>query len=423
MMEPVLVCPTCHTEIKLTESLAAPIVASVKKEYEKKIAEKDSEVSEREAKLREQAKEVATARAQVDVAIEEGIRRERQTIAADEAKKARLFVSDELDQKSRNLADLEQVIAAKDEKLAEAQKVQAELLRKERELDDAKREIDLTVEQRVQASLGSVREKAKRDVEAELNLKVTEREETIAGMQRQIEVLKQKAEQGSQQLQGEAQELELESLRTQKFPTDQIDPVPKGQFGGDIIQRVQSASGQICGAILWESKRTRNWSDGWLPKLRNDQRAAQADIAILVSKALPEEIEAFDFVDGIWIVAPRCAIPVAIALRRSLIDLANARQVNEGRLTKMEVMYAYLTGPRFRMHVQTIVEKFTAMEDDLASERRSMARIWAKREGQIQGAIESTATLYGDLQGIAGRSLHEIEGLELPMLQASTSES
>jgi len=217
MLEPVIVCPTCRTEIKLTESLAAPIVASVKKEYEKKIAEKDSEVSGREAALREQAKEVATARAQVDAAIEEGIRRERQTIAAEEARKARLFVSDELDAKSRNLADLEQVIAAKDEKLAEAQKVQAELLRKERELDDAKREIDLTIEQRVQASLGSVREKARRDVEAELNLKVTEREETIAGMQRQIDVLKQKAEQGSQQLQGEAQELELEFLLTQKF--------------------------------------------------------------------------------------------------------------------------------------------------------------------------------------------------------------
>jgi hypothetical protein len=423
MMEPVLVCPTCHTEIKLTESLAAPIVASVKQEYEKKIAEKDFEVSRREATLREQAKEVATARAQVDAAVEEGIRRERQKIAAEELKKARLLVSDELDAKSRNLADLEQVIAAKDEKLAEAQKVQAELLRKERELDDAKREIDLTIEQRVQASLGSVREKAKRDVEAELNLKVTEREETIAGLQRQIEVLKQKAEQGSQQLQGEAQELELEIQLTQKFPMDQVDSVPKGQFGGDIIQRVQSASGQICGTILWESKRTRNWSDGWLPKLRNDQRAAKADIAILVSRALPGEIESFDFVDGIWIVAPRCAIPVAIALRRSLIDIANARQVNEGRLTKMEVMYAYLTGPRFRMHVQAIVEKFTAMEGDLASERRSMARIWAKREGQIQGAIESTAMLYGDLQGIAGRSLQEIEGLEHPMLQASTREA
>ncbi|WP_109488527.1 DUF2130 domain-containing protein [Occallatibacter savannae] len=422
MVEPVIVCPSCHTEIKLTESLAAPVVAAIKQEYEKKLAEKDTEVSAREAVLQKQEQDVAKARAQVDAAIEQGIRRERQTIAAEEGKRARLLVSDELEAKSRGLADLEQVIAAKDEKLAEAQKAQAELLRKERELDDARRELDLTVEQRVQTSLGSVREKARRDVEAELNLKVTEREETIAGLQRQIEILKQKAEQGSQQLQGEVQELELECLLAQKFPLDQIDPVPKGQFGGDILQHVHSSSGQICGSMLWESKRTRNWSDGWLAKLRNDQRSAKADIAILVSRALPKEVESFDLVDGVWVVDPRCAIPVAIALRRSLIDIANARQANEGRQTKMEVMYSYLTGPRFRMHVQSIVEKFTAMEEDLASERRSMARIWAKRECQIQGAIESTAMLYGDLQGIAGRSLEEIEGLELPLLSEGAAQ-
>jgi len=422
MFDTVVVCPSCGEKIKLTESLAAPVVAAIKQEYEKKLAEKDTEVSEREAALREQEKEVATARAQVNAAIDEGIRRERQTIAGEEAKKARLLVSDELDAKSRDLADLEQVIAAKDEKLAEAQRAQAELLRKERELEDARRELDLTLEKRVQSSLGTVREKARRDVEAELNLKVAEREETILGLQRQIDVLKQKAEQGSQQMQGEVQELELESLLTQKFPMDQINAVPKGQFGGDILQRVHSSSGQICGSILWESKRTRNWSDGWLPKLRNDQRAAKADLAILVSRTLPKEVESFDLIDGVWVADPRCAIPVAIALRRSLIDIANVRQVNEGRHTKMEVMYTYLTGPRFRMHVQSIVEKFTAMEDDLASERRSMARIWAKREGQIQGAIESTATLYGDLQGIAGRSLEEIEGLELPLLSEGSTQ-
>lgn len=422
MFDTVVVCPSCGEKIKLTESLAAPVVAAIKQEYEKKLAEKDTEVSEREAALREQEKEVATARAQVNAAIDEGIRRERQTIAGEEAKKARLLVSDELDAKSRDLADLEQVIAAKDEKLAEAQRAQAELLRKERELEDARRELDLTLEKRVQSSLGTVREKARRDVEAELNLKVAEREETILGLQLQIDVLKQKAEQGSQQMQGEVQELELESLLTQKFPMDQINAVPKGQFGGDILQRVHSSSGQICGSILWESKRTRNWSDGWLPKLRNDQRAAKADLAILVSRTLPKEVESFDLIDGVWVADPRCAIPVAIALRRSLIDIANVRQVNEGRHTKMEVMYTYLTGPRFRMHVQSIVEKFTAMEDDLASERRSMARIWAKREGQIQGAIESTATLYGDLQGIAGRSLEEIEGLELPLLSEGSTQ-
>ena len=127
-------------------------------------------------------------------------------------------------------------------------------------------------------------------------------------MQRQIEVLKQKAEQGSQQLQGEVQEMELESLLAAKFPTDLVEPVPKGEFGGDILHKVHSPSGQTCGSILWESKRARNWSDTWLGKLRNDQRAAKADVAVLVSRVLPKETVAFDFIDGVWVVEPRCAV-------------------------------------------------------------------------------------------------------------------
>jgi hypothetical protein len=157
---------------------------------------------------------------------------------------------------------------------------------KQRELDDQKRALDLTVETRVQESLGEIREKAKRDAEEGLTLKVAERDEAIASLRRQIEVLKQKAEQGSQQLQGEVQELELESILATKFPADLMEPVPKGEFGGDILHEVLSPSGQQCGSLLWESKRTKNWSDSWLGKLRNDQRTAKADLAVLVSRIL-----------------------------------------------------------------------------------------------------------------------------------------
>ncbi len=338
------------------------------------------------------------------------------------AQEARRLVSDELEGKTRELAELQQVLEAKDGKLAEAQKAQAELIRKQRELDDQKRELELTVETRVQESLGAVRDKAKQDAEEELKLKISEREETIAGMQRQIEVLKQKAEQGSQQLQGEVQEMELEALLAAKFPTDLVEPVPKGEFGGDILHKIVSSSGQQCGTLLWESKRTKNWSDTWLAKLRNDQRAARADLAVLVSRALPKEILGFDFIDGVWVVEPRCAIPVAIALRQFLIEIASVRQTNLGQSTKMGMVYEYLTGPRFRAHVESIVEKFTEMEQDLAKERKTMTRLWAKREGQIRGVIESTAGMYGDLQGIAGKSLNEIEGLQMAMLPSGNEE-
>jgi hypothetical protein len=256
-------------------------------------------------------------------------------------------------------------------------------------------------------------------VEEELKLKVAEKEETIAGMQRQIEALKRKAEQSSQQLQGEVQELELASLLEAKFPRDIVEPVPKGEFGGDIVQRVLNSSGQACGTLLWESKRTKNWSDGWLAKLRQDQRAAKADFALLVSRMLPKGVDLFDRIEGIWVLDPKCAIPIAIALRQSIIEVAAARQAGEGQHTKMGMVYQYLTGPRFRTRIEAIVEKFTDMQDDLDKERKAMTRLWAKREEQIHGVLEATAGMYGDLQGIAGKGLHEIEGLELVMLPAS----
>jgi hypothetical protein len=283
--------------------------------------------------------------------------------------------------------------------------------------------LELTVAKRVQAELSEVRTQAKREGEEGLKLKVLEKEEQIASMQRQIEELRRKAEQGSQQLQGEAQELELESLLRIKFARDTIDPVPKGEFGGDVLHRVIGPLGQLCGTILWESKRTKNWSDGWLPKLRDDQRAAKAEIALLVTQVLPKGVEAFDFIDGVWVTESRCAIPVAIALRQSLVELATARQAGEGQKTKMELVYQYLTGPRFIHRVEAIVEKFEDMQSDLDKERKTMTRLWAKREEQIKGVIETTVGMYGDLQGIAGRTMQEIEGLETRLLETSKPES
>jgi hypothetical protein len=169
------------------------------------------------------------------------------------------------------------------------------------------------------------------------------------------------------------------------------------------------------------AKRTKNWSDGWLGKVREDQRAAKADVALIVSHALPKGLQTFDQIDGVWVTEPRCAVAVAIALRESLIGLAAARLAGEGQQTKMEVMYQYLTGPRFRHRIEAVVERFTDMQADLDRERKTMMRLWAKREEQIRGVVESTAGLYGDLQGIAGRSLLEIDGLQLPLLDGPTA--
>jgi hypothetical protein len=410
--EPVIVCPNCQHEMKLTESLAAPLLQQTRRQFEQRLASKDREILAREAAVKEQQEAVAREKASVAEQVAATLKAEREKVAAEEAKKARLALNADLEQRARELKDLQQILAEKDAKLGEAQKVQAELLKKQRELDDAKRELDLTVEKKVQESLIAVRDKARQEAEDSLKLKVTEKEEQIASMQRQIEELRRKAEQGSQQLQGEAFELELETVLRAKFPRDLIEPVPKGEFGGDVLHRVVGPAGQVCGTILWETKRTKNWSDGWLGKLREDQRTARAEIALLVSNALPKGVETFDQVDGVWVTEPRCMVPVALALRQTLIELAGARQASEGQQTKMELVYQYLTGPRFRHRIEAIVERFSDMQADLERERKAMTRLWAKREEQLRAVMDATVGMYGDLQGIAGRSMQEIATLD-----------
>jgi hypothetical protein len=418
MTDPTLTCPSCRTEIKLTESLAAPLIADTRRRYETQLAQKEAEVVVREAAVREQRQELAAARQEIEAEVATKLDQERGKIAVAEALKAKRLVETDLDARAREIADLNEVLRQRDAKLVEAQQAQADLIRKQRDLDDARRELDLTVENRVQAGLTAVRDKAKQETEAALGLRVREKEEQIASMQRQIEDLKRKAEQGSQQLQGEVQELALEALLRQRFTRDLIEPVPKGEFGGDLIQRVVGPAGQVVGSILWEAKRTKNWSEGWLGKLREDQRAAKADVALIVSQALPKGVQTFDYIDGVWVTDPKCAVAVAVALRESLLAVSVTRLAGEGQQTKMEMIYRYLTGPRFRHRIEAVVERFTEMQADLDRERRAMTRLWAKREEQIHGVVETMAGLYGDLQGIAGRSLQEIAGLELPLLDA-----
>jgi len=412
MAEPTVICPQCKTEIKLTESLAAPLLADVKRQFEQRLAQKDADMAKREQSLTERAESIEKAKANLDQQIAAKLQQERVRIAAEEQQKAKLVLGNDLNQKAKEISTLQEVLKQRDAKLAEAQQAQAELIGKQRELDDAKRELELTIAKRVQADLGSERDKAKKEAEEELKFKVMEKDQTITAMQKQIEDLKRRAEQGSQQLQGEVQEMELEALLTAKFPRDTIQPVPKGEFGGDVLQRVVGPTNQLCGTILWEAKRTKNWSDGWLAKLREDQRAAKAEIAVIVSHALPKEVDTFGFVDGVWVADPKVALPVALSLRQSLIEVAAARQASEGQQTKMEMVYGYLTGPRFRQRVQAIVEAFSSMKEDLDREKKAITRQWAKREEQIDRVMQATVGMYGDLQGIAGRTLQEIEGLE-----------
>jgi hypothetical protein len=409
--EPTIQCPHCQAEIKLTESLAAPLLRSKELEFKRL----ESELREREATLQRQ-------RDQVEQDVADRLAAERKKLAEDEQRKARLALGSELESRQREVAELAELLKSRDAKLAEAQRAQADVVRRQRDFEAKERELELTIEKRVSANVSQIQLQARQDAEDQLKFKVAEKDQLIHSMQKQIEELRRKSEQGSQQLQGDVMELELEHILAERFAHDTVTRVQKGEFGGDVLQQVLSPAGVVWGTILWESKRTKHFSDGWLPKLRQDQRAARAEIAVLVSQALPKEVTGFDIIDGVYVVSPRYIVPVATLLRKALFELAIARQSSEGRETKAALIYEYLTGPRFRQRIQAIVEAFSTMQDDLIAERKAIQKQWAKREVQLDRLMNSTVGMYGDLQGIAGRSLEEIDGLDVLALDAPPAE-
>ena len=409
--EPMLSCPNCGEEIKLTESLAAPMVAAVEEKYQKQLAQKDKTIADKEAALAVELDELAAGREQLEARVREQVKEGHDRIRTEEVAKAEESVL-------ANVKEMQEQLTANSEKLAEAQKEQATLLRKQREFEEKESELELTVEKKIQDGLGAARASAERSAEERIGLKVREKEEVITSMTKQIEELRRKAEQGSQQLQGEVQELQLEEMLKARFPEDSIEPVPKGVAGGDALQRVVFGS-QECGTILWESKRTKSWSNTWLPKLREDQRAAKADVAIIVSQTLPKEMETlFDVIDGVWVCGPTVAAALAAVIRDGLNRVAARDVINAGMETKAELIYQYLTGSQFKRRVEAIVEAFTTMKEDLDKEKRAITKQWTKREVQLDRTMQATVGMYGDLQGIAGTAIHEVEGLEMKALEA-----
>ena len=375
MSELKIQCPKCSNEIELTEQLAGPMLADLRASFNDELARRDSQA----------AKALASAQAQ-----------------AKEAAKAETLTEQ---------AALQDRIKAQDEKLREAQAAQAAALKREEQLKDKESEMDLTLQKMLAQERPVLAEKLTREADEKAGLKLAEQAQVMEGMKRQIEALKQKSEQGSMQTQGEAAEMVLEETLAAAFPIDGFVPVAKGVSGADVRQDVTGPNG-VAGSILWESKRTKNWTAGWLAKLRDDQRASGCEVAVITSHALPEGVDSFGIVDGIWVCAPRYAVPLASSLRQGLIDVAGAKGRAMGQETKMEMIYDYLTGTQFKQRVDAIVERFEDMQDNLRKERVFIEKQWALRAKQIDLVIASTVGMHGDLQGIAGRSMPEIESID-----------
>lgn len=309
------------------------------------------------------------------------------------------------------LEDLRRRAAEKDGKLQAAEQAELGLRKQKRELEERERRLELDIVRKLDDERRKIETQAVKQLEEQYRLKDAEKDKKLQDALVVNEELRRKLQQGSQQTQGEVLELELEDLLRTTFPFDDIEPVPKGVNGADLIHRVHHNNGHCCGIIVWESKRTKGWSDGSIQKLKDDLRLVKGDVAVIVSEALPKDIANFAQVKGVWIASRACAVNLAAALRAQLIEISMVKVAAVGKNEKMEILYNYLSGSEFKQRIEAIVEAFISMQEDLNEERRTAERRWSKREKQIQRVITNTSGMYGDLQGLMGSSLDNIPAL------------
>lgn len=255
-------------------------------------------------------------------------------------------------------------------------------------------------------------EELRKSLAQEYQLKNAEKDMQIAALRKQAEEMRRKAEQGSQQIQGEVFELEVERSLAAQFPLDSIVPVGKGQKGGDIVQEIRLKTGQEAGKILYELKNTKNWSDGWISKAKDDQRSVKAGFVVIITTVMPKDSGHTALVDGVWVCDPMSFNGLALCLRNHLTEVFFAHAAAQGKGEKLDSLYHYMIGSDFRQRIEAIVESFRSMREGLESEKRAMNAIWSKREKWIERVVLNTTGLYGDIQGIVGATLPKIASLE-----------
>jgi hypothetical protein len=366
-----------------------------------------------ELQARKEREELEAAKRNLELTVARQIDAER-----DKLKKEAALVEEE--RWKKELAKRDQELADRETKLHKLEEAELTLRKQRQALEDEKRNLQLDLERRVDNERSKIREATQKEEEERHSLKIAEKDKVIDEMRKQVEELRRKSEQGSQQVQGEVLEDKVEETLADAFPNDDFESVPTGRPGGDLIQKVKTSGGHHCGNILWESKNTKNWSQDWLAKNRQDQLSVHAHVGVIVSTALPKDIDTFGFVDGVWVTSRRCVLPLAFALRQTLLETARAQTAAKGSESKKELVYSYLTSKEFRQRIAAIVEAYMGMRKDLESEKLAMTRLWAKREKQLGGLMTHTAGVYGDVQGIVGKSLPEIEGLSVPLLESGS---
>ena len=402
-----LTCPYCGKEIEVTEVLAHSIRQSIEADMQAGMQKKEAELARRQAAFDEKVKALERQKAAMDEQVAEKVKAQRQEIAREE--KAKLLAQQAVHDKA-----LQEELAEKDQAIKAFRQQELELRKQQRQLLEAKEAFELEATRKLDEERKKIMEEAGKKATEEQMLKLKEKDQLIESWQKQAQEWQRRAQIGSQEAQGEALECQLQEELERAFPYDQFSEIKKGARGADILQRVRNLSGRECGSILWESKNTRDFQKPWIEKLKADQQDANADIAVIMSIALPKGVDRFGLFEDVWVTDYKSAVCVCLLLRDSLIRIQRERAVNAGRESIKDVIYNYITSNEFAMHVRAMVNSYETMRADMESEKRAMQRIWSKREKQIATVLDNVTRMYGSIEGLVGqKTLPAIDMLSL----------
>jgi hypothetical protein len=404
-------CPNCGNPIDVEDILAHKLeeelkvkfnaqLAAEKKKYESELDSLNKAKEEFEAKKK---KENELFQERLDKTLKE----ERK--ALEEKLKAKVK-----EESLEQVQALQDELKEKSEQVKDLNRSKAEIEKLKREKDEMREQVEAESQKKLNELLFAEKDKIRQAEEERNELRFKELQKQLEDQKKLTEEMKRKQEQGSMQLQGEVQELAIEEWLISHFPLDTIEEIKKGARGGDCIQVVNTRTQQNCGKIYYESKRTKDFQSGWIEKFKTDIREKGADIGVLVTDAMPADMQRMGLRDGIWICTFEEFKGLCSVLRESIVQLSNALSSQENRGDKMHLLYDYLTSTTFRMQVEAIVEGFSQMKVALDSEKRAMQRIWKEREKQIEKVITNTIDMYGSIKGIAGSAIQPVKALELP---------
>lgn len=404
-------CPNCGTSIDVQDILAHQLEDEIKQKYQSKLAEAQKNAEKEKARLAQEKADFEEKKKQENELFQQRLEKQLKSdrLLIEEKLKAKLK-----EEQSDQFQELQKELNEKSEQVKELNRSKAEIEKLKREKLELKEAAEAEAQKKMNEMLLTEKDKIRRAEEERNELKFKELQKQLEDQKKLTEEMKRKQEQGSMQMQGEVQELAIEEWLSAQFPLDSIEEIKKGARGGDCIQVVNTRSIQNCGKIYYESKRTKDFQPAWIEKFKADMRDKGADVGILVTEAMPSDMDRMGIRDGVWI----CSFPefkgLCAVIRESVIQLRMAVSSQENKGDKMHMLYDFLTSNTFRMQIEAIVEGFTQMKNDLESEKRSMQRIWKQREKQIDKVVTNTVDMYGSIKGIAGKAIQSVKALELP---------